>query len=65
MCEEAEPKIPSAKLATQAADALLTESLVREKDLEQIRSAFSVGTATAGQWLLWVDLAAEEDDGNE
>lgn len=65
MCKEGETSIPSAKLANQAAEALLKADLVREKDLEELRSVLSMGTATADQWLLWVDLGIEEDDGNE
>jgi len=65
MCEGGAQNTPSAKLAAQAAEALLKTDLVRAKDLEVLRSALAIGTATAGQWLLWVDLAAEEDDGNE
>jgi len=65
MCEAGETNTPSAQLATQAAQALLKANLVREKDLEELRSALSIGTATAGQWLLWVDLATEEGDGDE
>jgi dihydropteroate synthase len=65
MCEAGETSTPSAKLATQAAEALLKADIVREKDLEELQSALSIGRATAGQWLLWVDLATEEDDGDE
>ena len=65
MCKVEETNMPSAKLATEATEALLKAALVREKDLEVLRSALSIGTATAGQWLLWVDLATEEDDGDE
>jgi len=65
MCEAEKKKTPSAELAAQAADALLKAELVREKDLELLRSTLAIGTATADQWLLWVDLTTEEDDGNE
>ena len=65
MCKAEEEKTPSAELAARAADALLKAELIREKDLEELRSALGIGTATAGQWLLWVDLAAEEDDVDE
>jgi len=62
MCE-AEKKTPSAKLAAQAADALLEAKLIREKDQVELRSALGIGTATAEQWISWLDLAmAKEED---
>ena len=65
MCGAEAKRTPSAELAAQAADALLKADLVRKKDLEVLRSTLAIGTATADQWLLWVDLATEEDDANE
>jgi dihydropteroate synthase len=57
-------KTPSHTLAEQAVAALLAAQLIREKDLEEMRSALGIGTATAEQWIWWLDLAVvEQEDG--
>ena len=66
MCEAKEKKTPSAELAAQAADALLKAKLIREKDQVELRSALGIGTATAEQWISWLDLAmAKEEDASD
>jgi len=67
MTEPEQEKSPSQELAEQAADALLKAKLVRKKDLAELRSALGIGSATAEDWISWLDLAMEkpEDDGNE
>ena len=65
MCDEQPTKTPSQELAGQAADMLQLADLVREKDLNELRTALGIGSATAEKWLLWVDLATEKDDGDD
>ena len=65
MCEEQTTMTPSQELAGQAADMLRQADLVREQDLNELRTALGIGSATAEKWLLWVDLATEEDDGDD
>jgi hypothetical protein len=56
-------KTPSQQLAEEASAALLETHLIRQKDLEELRSALGIGTATAEQWTSWLDLAiAEQED---
>jgi len=59
-------KTPSQLLAEQAAASLLEAQLIREKDVDVLRSALGIGTATAEQWISWIDLAlAEEEDAGD
>jgi len=63
MCKAEESKTPSAELAAQVAGALLEAKLIREKDQEEMKSALGIGTATAEDWISWLDLAfAKEED---
>jgi hypothetical protein len=56
-------KTPSQQLAEEASAALLETHLIRQKDLEELRSALRIGTATAEKWISWLDLAiAEQED---
>ena len=56
-------KTPSQQLAEEASAALLEMHLIRQKDLEELQSALGIGTATAEQWISWLDLAmAEQED---
>ena len=60
MCDEQPAKTPSQELAEKAADMLGQAALVREKDLDELKMALGIGSATADRWLLWLDLGIEE-----
>ena len=66
MCKAEGKKTPSAELAAQAAAALLESKLIRQKDQEELQSALGIGTATAEQWISWLDFAmAKEEDASD
>jgi len=63
MAETEKDKSPSQGLAEDAAASLLAAQLIREKDLDVLRNALGTGTATAEQWISWMDLTVAEQEG--
>lgn len=58
------PPDPEAELAQQIADALLKEGLIAATHRQQVIEALRSGTAKAGDWNLWVDMASEAGQSN-
>ncbi len=43
--------------------ALLSKELLREEHRQAVTKALAQGAASVDDWLLWVDLAADDDEG--
>ena len=63
MCSEQESKNPSEELAERAVSALLADGLLCEQYEQAVTKSLAQGTASVDGWLLWVDLAMDDNEG--